>query len=68
MISCFWQLIMMSEGMLTFGEMLPGHFTFGIVFAALFVLVPFMVVIGLFMSSAVWYLFLQITRGADNGV
>ena len=67
MFSWFWQILMMSGGLLTFGDTLFGQFSFSIVFIALIVVVPIMVILGLFISSAVWYLFLLITRGADNG-
>ncbi len=67
MFSWFWQLLMISGGLLTFVETFFGQFSFGIVFIVLIVGVPIMVIIGLFISSAVWYLFLFITRGANNG-
>lgn len=67
MFSVFWQFLILSGGLFSVGDAIIGHYTFGLIFLVLIVLVPIAVTIGLFVSSAVWHLLLLLLRGADNG-
>ncbi len=67
MFSVFWQFLMLSGGGLSMGDAIAGQFTVGLIFLVLMVFVPIFVIIGLFVSSAVWHFFLLLLKGADNG-
>jgi hypothetical protein len=67
MFSVFWQFLMLSGGVQSFADILTGQFTVGLIFLVLIVFVPMAVIIGLFVSSTIWHLFLLLLRGADNG-
>jgi hypothetical protein len=67
MFSIFWQFLMLSGGLFSFGEAIIGQFTASLVFLVLIVFVPIAVIVGLFVSSVIWHLLLLILRGADNG-
>lgn len=67
MFSVFWQSLMLSGGLPSISDAIGGQFTVGLIFLVLIVFVPIAVIIGLFVSSATWHLFLLLLRGADNG-
>ncbi len=67
MFSSFWQFLMLSGGLLSVGHVFAGRFTFGMILLVLIVLIPTGIMIALFVTSAVWHLFLLMLRGADHG-
>ena len=67
MFSVFWQFLILSGGLLSIGHIFAGQFTFGLIFLILIVFIPIGIMIALFVTSAVWHLFLLILKGADNG-
>ncbi len=67
MFSMFWQLLITSGGMLFLVDAMTGRHSLALVFLAVSLVIPIFVLIGLFISSAVWHLFLLLFRGAGNG-
>ena len=67
MLGFFWQLILMSLGVVGFRGPFIGHL--GIWFVPLFmvVFVPIFVLIGIYISSAILHVLLLIVRGARSG-
>lgn len=67
MFGVFWQFLIMSGGWFPFGDFFIGQFTFGLIFLITIVFVPLAIVVGLFITSGIWHLFLLLFKGADNG-
>lgn len=67
MFSIFWQFLMISGGLMTIGNAFIGQFTFGVLFLITLVFAPILVIVAIFILTAVWHLFLLLLRGADNG-
>ncbi|SPD73906.1 conserved membrane hypothetical protein [uncultured Desulfobacterium sp.] len=67
MFSIFWQFLMVSGGFMSIGNAFVGQFTFGVLFLITLVFAPILVIAAIFISTAVWHLFLLLLRGADNG-
>ena len=67
MFGLFWQFVMLSGGFLEIGEPLFGRSLFVLVFLTVMVAVPFFVIMGLFMVSALLHVTLLAVRGAGNG-
>jgi hypothetical protein len=67
MFGSFWLFLMMSGGLLSLSELIFGQLTVGSIFLRMMILIPLFVIIRMFISSAVWHLFLLIVRGGNNG-
>jgi hypothetical protein len=67
MFSIFWQFLMVSGGLMSIGNAIIGQFTFGLFFLITIVVAPILVIAGIFVSTAIWHLFLLLLKGADNG-
>lgn len=67
MFTVFWQFLMMSGAWFPVGELIGGQLTFGLIFLIAIVFIPIAIVIGLFISSGIWHLFLVLLGGANNG-
>ncbi len=63
----FWQFLIFSGGVLPFEDFIACEFTFGLFFLIALVFIPIAVVVGQFITSAVWHVFLLLTKGAGNG-
>ncbi len=67
MLSFFWQFLIASGGFLPIISSYFSQFAMGLIILFGMIVIPFFVVIGLFISSSVWHLLLLIVRGANNG-
>jgi len=67
MFGFFWQLILMSVGVMAFSAPFFGHLGIWFILLIMVVFVPIFVLIGIYVYSAVLHLLLLIVRGAGNG-
>jgi hypothetical protein len=67
MFGLFWQLLMWSGLVLTYGESLFGQFTIGVILLIIMVIIPVFWVAWIFVSSGIMHLLLLIVRGGENG-
>jgi predicted Zn finger-like uncharacterized protein len=67
MFGLFWQLLMWSGLVLTYGESLFGQFTIGVILVIIMVIIPIFWVAWIFVSSGITHLLLRIVRGGKNG-
>ena len=67
MLGFFWQLLLMSMGVTAFAGPFFGHMGIWFVLVIMMVLVPIVVLMGLYIYSAVLHLLLLIVRGGRNG-
>lgn len=67
MFGLFWQLLMWSGLVLTYGESLFGQFTIGVILLIIMVIIPIFWVAWIFVSSGITHLLLLIVRGGENG-
>ena len=67
MFSLFWQLLMWSGLVLTYGESMFGQFTIGVILLIIMVIIPVLWVTWIFVSSGITHLLLLIVRGGENG-
>lgn len=67
MFGFFWQLVLMSVGVVAFGAPFFGHLGIWFILLAMAVFVPIFVLIGIYLYSLVLHLLLVIVRGAGNG-
>ncbi len=68
MFALFWQVFFLSTRLRSMlGDFNLGHLTLGILFAVTIILIPFFVVLGMFLWSAIWHLLLLIVGGANKG-
>ena len=67
MFGLFWQLLMWSGLVLTYGESIFGQFTIGVILLIIMVIIPILWVAWIFVSSGITHLLLLIVRGGENG-
>jgi hypothetical protein len=67
MVGLFWQLLMWSGLVLTYGESIFGQFTIGVILLIIMVIIPILWVAWIFVSSGITHLLLLIVRGGENG-
>ena len=67
MFGLFWQLLMWSGLVLTYGESIFGQFTIGVILLIIMVIIPVLWVTWIFVSSGITHLLLLIVRGGENG-
>ena len=67
MFSLFWQFLMFSGGIASFGVLVSDQFPIGLVFAIFLVVVPIFVTVGIFLYATVLHLLLLVVRGGENG-
>lgn len=67
MFGLFWQLLMWSGLVLTYGESIFGQFTIGVTLLIIMVIIPILWVAWIFVSSGITHLLLLIVRGGENG-
>ena len=67
MLSFFWQVVMVTLGIVSFGPPMVEQFGLLIIFVVLLVMVPLFVFISLYVYSAILHLFLIIVRAANKG-
>jgi hypothetical protein len=67
MLGLFWQLLMWSGLVLTYGESIFGQFTIGVILLIIMVIIPILWIAWIFVSSGITYLLLLIVRGGENG-
>jgi len=67
MFGFFWQFLIMSGSLLSFGNIPIGQFAMGLVFLGIIILSPLFVIMSLFFTSAILHLLLLIVRGGKNG-
>ncbi len=67
MFGLFWQLLMWSGLVLTYGESIFGQFTIGVILLIIMVIIPVLWVAWIFVSSGITHLLLLIVRGGENG-
>ncbi len=67
MFSFFWQVVMVTLGIVSFGPSLLEQFGLAIIFVVLLVMVPIFVLVSLYVYSALLHLFLIVVRAANNG-
>jgi len=67
MLGLFWQLLMWSGLVLTYGESIFGQFTIGVILLIIMVIIPILWIAWIFISSGITYLLLLIVRGGENG-
>jgi len=67
MFGFFWQLILMSLGVMAFSAPFIGHLGMWFILVLMVVFVPIIVLIGIYIYSAILHFLLLIVRGAGNG-
>ncbi|MBW1729459.1 MAG: zinc-ribbon domain-containing protein [Deltaproteobacteria bacterium] len=67
MFGFFWQLVLVSLGVVAFGPPILGHLGMWFIFLMMIVIVPILVLVGLYVYAGVLHLLLLIVRGAQNG-
>jgi len=67
MFGFFWQVMLLSGGMASFGLCGFEQLTAGLIFIVLVVLIPLSVIMGLFCYSGIMHLLLLLVRGGKNG-
>ena len=67
MFGLFWQLLMWSGLVLTYGESIFGQFTIGVLLLIIMVIIPVLWVAWIFVSSGIMHLLLLVVRGGENG-
>ncbi len=67
MLGFFWQLMIMSMGTAAFAAPFLGHLGLWFVLIIMTVLVPILVLVGIYIYSAVLHFLLLIVRGGKNG-
>ncbi len=67
MFGLFWQLLMWSGLVLTYGESIFGQFSIGVILLIIMVIIPILWVAWIFVSSGITHLLLLIVRGGENG-
>ncbi len=67
MFSLFWQVLLMSGGLLFIGESIFGQIALHFYFLFAIALVPILVTFGMLITSLVLHVLLIIVRGANNG-
>ncbi len=67
MVGAFWQVLLMSGGLLFMDESLFGQVSLHIYFLSTMAFVPIIVIFAIFISSLVLHVLLAIVRGANNG-
>jgi len=67
MFGLFWQLLMWSGLVLTYGESIFGQFTIGVILLIIMVIIPILWVTWIFVSSGITHLLLLIVSGGENG-
>jgi len=67
MFGLFWQLLMWSGLVLTYGESIFGQFTIGVILLMIMVIIPIFWVAWIFVSSGITHLLLLIVRAGENG-
>ncbi len=67
MFGLFWQLLMWSGLVLTYGESIFGQFSIGVILLIIMVIIPVLWVAWIFVSSGITHLLLLIVRGGENG-
>ena len=66
MFGVFWSVLLMSGGLLPFGEAIFGHLTVGLIFLVMVVAVPVSVTLSLIIYSGILHLLLLIVGGGKN--
>ncbi len=67
MFGLFWQLLMWSGLVLTYGESIFGQFSIGVILLIIMIIIPVLWVAWIFVSSGITHLLLLIVRGGENG-
>jgi predicted Zn finger-like uncharacterized protein len=67
MFGLFWQVLMWSGLVLTYGESIFGQLTIGVILLIIMVVIPVLWVAWIFVSSGITHLLLLIVRGGENG-
>ena len=67
MFGLFWQLLMWSGLVLTYGESIFGQFSIGVILLIIMVIIPILWIAWIFVSSGITHLLLLIVRGGANG-
>ncbi|MFP3912153.1 MAG: YIP1 family protein [Desulfobacteraceae bacterium] len=67
MLALFWPVILMSGGLSPFQQPLLEQMTMGMVFLIMMVVVPFCVLVAMFVYSAILHFFLFLVRGGRHG-
>lgn len=67
MFGVFWQFLMMTGGLFPMADMVVGQFGLSLIFLVSIIFIPIAMVVGMFISSGIWHLFLLLLKGADHG-
>ncbi len=67
MFSFFWQILMVGLGIMSVTPPIFGHFGMGVIFLIMFLCLPLMMLIGLYIMSGVTHVLLIIVGAAKNG-
>jgi len=67
MFGVFWQFLMMTGGLLPIADVITGQFGLSLIFLVSIIFIPIAMVVGMFISSGIWHLFLLLLKGADHG-
>jgi len=62
----FWHFLMLTGGLSSFSESIPGQFTMAFIFLLVMVMVPFFVTLGIFIYSWILHLLLLMVGGGKN--
>lgn len=66
MVGVFWQFLILSSGLLAFSQSVFSHFTMGLIFFIVIVIIPFFLVLSMFIYSGILHLLLLIVSGGKN--
>jgi hypothetical protein len=66
MFGLFWHFLMLTGGLIPLGESILGQFTMLLIFLLVMVIVPFFVMLGIFIYSGILHLLLLMVRGGKN--
>ena len=66
MFGLFWQFLMLTGGLISLSESVLGQFSIVLVFLLLMVVIPFFVMLSMFIYSGILHLLLIMVRGGKN--
>ena len=66
MVGVFWQFLIFSSGLLAFSQSVFSHFTMGLIFLIVIVIIPFFLILSMFIYSGILHLLLLIVSGGKN--
>jgi hypothetical protein len=67
MFGVFWQFLMMTGGLHPIADFITGQFGLSLIFLVSIIFIPIAMVVGMFISSGIWHMFLLLLKGADHG-